>query len=73
MVEGEVAVIDITQAAEADYNLSPSRWVSSVGAVDKGDIGELLTELDLLSNEDVGLTTELLKLLAPLAKVRDAK
>ncbi|GAB4940698.1 class I SAM-dependent DNA methyltransferase [Mycobacterium avium subsp. hominissuis] len=73
VVEGEVAVIDITQAAEADYNLSPSRWVSSVGAVDKGDIGELLTELDLLSNEDVGLTTELLKLLAPLAKVRDAK
>lgn len=73
VVEGEVAVIDITQAGEADYNLSPSRWASSVGSVDRGDIGELLAELDLLSNEDAGLTAALLKLLAPLAKAGDPK
>ena len=29
-VEGEVAVITREQAAEADYNLSPSRWVGQV-------------------------------------------
>ena len=26
-LEGELAVITLEQAAEADYNLSPSRWV----------------------------------------------
>ena len=30
-VEGEVAVITREQAQEADYNLSPSRWVGTDG------------------------------------------
>lgn len=73
VVEGEVAVIETAQAAEADYNLSPSRWVAVSGSVDTDDIGELLVELDRLSNEDVGLTAELLKLLSPLAKAGETQ
>ena len=33
-VDGEVAVITREQAAEADYNLSPSRWVGQADMVD---------------------------------------
>jgi len=72
-VEGEVAVIDVSQAAEADYNLSPSRWAGNVSDVDMGNVSELLVELDLLSSEDAGLTAKLLKLLSPLAEAGDVK
>lgn len=41
-VEGELAVITTQQAEEADYNLSPSRWVSNAGEGDTKDLGMLL-------------------------------
>ena len=40
-VEGEVAVITREQAAEADYNLSPSRWVGQADTVDQRPILDL--------------------------------
>lgn len=72
-VDGAVAVIDLGQAAETDYNVSPSRWVGRVGATDTGDISALLTELHLLSNEDAEVTAELLRLLSPLAEAGSIK
>lgn len=48
-VEGEVAVIDTSQAAGADYNLSPSRWVTAADTADHRDISELVAELEELS------------------------
>ncbi|WP_141455200.1 N-6 DNA methylase [Pseudoxanthomonas sp. z9] len=42
VVEGEVAVITTQQAEDADYNLSPSRWVSNGGEGDAKDLGKLL-------------------------------
>lgn len=72
-VEGEVARIDLAQAAEADYNLSPSRWAGNGSTVVTLDVGDLLSELDLLSREDAGLTADLLKLLEPLAASGDVK
>jgi type I restriction enzyme M protein len=48
-VEGEVAVIDTAQAADADYNLSPSRWVTAADAADHRDISELVADLQALS------------------------
>jgi type I restriction enzyme M protein len=48
-VEGEVAVIDTSHAAGADYNLSPSRWVSAADAADHRDISELVAELEALA------------------------
>lgn len=56
--DGEVAVIDLRQAADADYNLGPSRWVTSAEGSDHRGIGELISELEALAadsakNEDV--------------------
>ncbi|BCN68217.1 N-6 DNA methylase [Rhodococcus hoagii] len=73
VVDGQVAVIDLAQAAEADYNLSPSRWAGTVRTAETDNVRDLLTELDLLTTEDAGLTAELLKLLAPLLGTGDAK
>ena len=50
-VEGEVAVITRGQAAEADYNLSPSRWVGQADAVAQRPIAEIIAELQRLDDE----------------------
>jgi type I restriction enzyme M protein len=67
-VEGEVAVIGLAQIAEADYNLSPSKWVLQADAADHVEIPQLLAQLDALAAEDADLTAELLGLLRPLAQ-----
>ena len=48
-VEGELAVITIEQAREADYNLSPSRWVGQISDAEHGSVKELVSELKKLS------------------------
>jgi type I restriction enzyme M protein len=67
-IDGEIAVIDRKQAEEADYNLSPSRWVGQVDDAEIGSISSLLAKLHTLHNEDVKTTGALLDLLKPLAK-----
>ena len=49
-VEGEVAVITREQAEEADYNLSPSRWVGRATDGDEASVSDLVAELRRLSN-----------------------
>jgi len=71
-VEGELAVITTEQAREADYNLSPSRWVGQNGDAEIGSIPNLLRALEQLNEEDASLTSGLLQLLRPLAKTGDA-
>jgi len=44
-VDGEVAVVDLTQVAETDFNLSPSRWIQQASAQDHRSIQELVVEL----------------------------
>ncbi len=68
-MEGEVAVITREQAAEADYNLSPSRWVGQTEETELRSIDSLVGELQDLNNRDVELTSDLVKILAPLEKV----
>ena len=48
-IEGEVAVITRDQAAEADYNLSPSRWVGQVADSGTASVSDLIAELRKLS------------------------
>jgi type I restriction enzyme M protein len=67
-VDGEVAVITAKQAAEADYNLSPSRWVVQTGAIDTTSIPDLLKKLKDLSAVITDGDARLLSLLEPLAK-----
>ena len=66
-VEGELAVITREQATEADYNLSPSRWVSIPDAAELDSIPSLLVELERLSAEDTQVTKNLVTMLRPLA------
>lgn len=72
-VEGEVAVIDLAQIAEADYNLSPSKWVPQADAAELVEIPYLLAQLDSLATEDAALTAELLGLLRPLTETGAAR
>ena len=48
-IEGEVVVITKEQAAEADFNLSPSRWVGQMEAANLASVPDLLAELRRLS------------------------
>ena len=58
-VEGEVAVITADQAKEADYNLSPARWVSARRSEGTGDLGELLTRYDAVLREEAAASERL--------------
>ena len=68
-VDSEVAVITREQAAEADYNLSPSRWVGQAEETELRSIQSLIDELHGLNNRDAELTTNLVRMMAPLARV----
>ncbi len=71
-IESELAIITTQQAEEADYNLSPSRWVGQNGNAEVGSIPNLLRELEQLNEQEISLTSNLLQLLRPLAKTEDA-
>ncbi len=70
-VEGEVAVITKQQAQEADYNLSPSRWVGQNGGAEVGSVPQLIRTLERLNAQEAALTADLLRLLRPLAKTEN--
>jgi type I restriction enzyme M protein len=67
-VEGEIAVITTAQAAEADYNLSPSRWVGQGEEADIGSVKELLSRVVELDNEALNLSSSLKVLLARITE-----
>ena len=65
-VAGEIAVITREQAADADYNLSPARWVSQTDASAQRPIKEVLAELRSLDAEARELDESLARLLVKL-------
>ncbi|MDE2806869.1 MAG: N-6 DNA methylase [Gemmatimonadota bacterium] len=65
-VEGEVAVITREQAEEADYNLSPSRWVGQTDAVSQRPIKEIIAEMQRLDEEAREIEASLAQMLARL-------
>jgi type I restriction enzyme M protein len=67
-VDGEVAVITKQQAEEADYNLSPSRWVGQAEDATTADIPSLITKLRNLATELHASDQRVLQLLGGLAK-----
>ena len=67
-VEGKVAVITREQAEQADYNISPSRWVGANEELSLGSIPYLIKELRRLNNQDIDMTDNVLRLLTPLAE-----
>ena len=66
-VEGEIAVITQEQAREADYNLSPSRWVGQVMKDYNGNLGDIIVRFETVLEEEAGVSD---RLRATLEKLR---
>lgn len=66
-VKGELTVITIKEAEEADYSLSPSRWVNHSNSVDIGSIATLVKKLTQLDDEAHTLSLSISRLLAGVA------
>lgn len=67
-VESEIAVITRQQAEEADYNLSPSRWVGQAAGSDEADLKDILDRFDTIVAAEAGISRDLG---AALAKLRE--
>jgi type I restriction enzyme M protein len=65
-VDGEVAVITREQAAEADYNLSPGRWVSQADDIAQRPIKDIVAELLKLDDQTRDIDASLAKMLVRL-------
>ena len=65
-VDREIAVITREQAEEADYNLSPSRWVGQTDAADLRPIKDILAEMRRLDAEAREIDSSLATMLARL-------
>lgn len=65
-VDGEVAVITTEQAKEADYNLSPSRWVGQDSESEERSVTEIVAEMQRLDEEAQKIDASLSKLLGGL-------
>ncbi|NQW46379.1 MAG: N-6 DNA methylase [Planctomycetes bacterium] len=62
-VKGELAVITHSQARDADFNLSPSRWAAATSSTEFGSIGSIMSELNRLDREAAAIATKLTTLL----------
>ena len=67
-IEGEVAVITREQAQEADYNLSPNRWVGQATYNGYADIGDVINRFESITSEEAAVSADLD---AVLQKLRD--
>ena len=65
-VEGEVAVITREQAAEADYNLSPSRWVGQAAGGDEVDLQDIMERFEAIVAEEATVSANLQTVLTRL-------
>lgn len=65
-VEGEIAVITRAQAEEADYSLSPSRWVGSAASGDQTDLKDILDRFDAAIAAEADISRDLGTALAKL-------
>ncbi|WP_321924829.1 N-6 DNA methylase [Burkholderia sp. BCC1998] len=67
-VEGELAVITRQRAEEADYNLSPSRWVEQNEDAEHRDLPQLIAELAKLDAQASEVNKALYQLLSGVGK-----
>jgi len=68
-VEGELAIITTQQAEEADYNLSPSRWVGNASETTSTNLNDLLDRLEQLWEAEKKLDADLAPVFAQLRKL----
>ncbi len=67
-IDGELVVIDQAQAREADYNLSPSRWVTGEDAGETASLKSLIDQYTALNSAERDLDKKLEIVLAKLGK-----
>lgn len=67
-VDGEVAVITKQQAEEADYNLSPSRWVGQTDDAEHRNVLQLIAELVKLDAQASDVNKTLYQLLSGVSQ-----
>ena len=67
--DGEVAVISQSQAAEADFNLSPSRWVAGSDGDAVLELGDLLDRYQSVREQEAGLDSLLADALGKLRRL----
>ncbi len=65
-VEGEIAVLTKEQAAEADYNLSPNRWVGASTAQATSSLADLIARYNEVAADEKTANAALLAALARL-------
>ena len=65
-IEGEVAVITREQAQEADYNLSPNRWVGQATYNGYADIGDVINRFESITSEEAAVSADLDAVLAKM-------
>ena len=58
-VEGKIAVITREQAEEADYNLSPSRWVTADTGTDEASLKDIMTRFEAVLDEEAAVSVQL--------------
>jgi len=63
-VDGEVAIITREEAEEADYNLSPSRWVGQSSSIEVRSVPDLLADIEAVDLEAQRVSATLRRLLA---------
>lgn len=68
-VEGEVAIISRTQAEEADYNLSPSRWVGPAAGDEQAGLADILDRFEAVMATEASVARDLSVALAKLRGV----
>lgn len=67
-IDGELTVITKKQAEDADYNLSPSRWIGQTEDVEHRDLLQLITELSRLDKHATEVNQSLYRLLVGVSK-----
>ncbi|MGB8737763.1 MAG: N-6 DNA methylase, partial [Rhodomicrobium sp.] len=65
-IDGEITVITRQQAQEADYNLSPSRWVEQADDTSHRSIRDIVAEMIELDNQVHAIDASLANMLAKL-------
>jgi type I restriction enzyme M protein len=68
-VAGEIAVITREQAEEADYNLSPSRWVAPATSDEGADLKGILDRFDAIIAAEADISRDLAKALSGLREL----
>ena len=65
-VAGEIVLITREQAKEADYNLSPSRWVGLASSEDETDLRTIIARFDTIAADEERASRNLETVLAKL-------